>query len=304
MDKIDIELLSQIDDDFHAIEQGSFNIRKNGESLKRVSNEDIQIVTKKNNSGIDIIINKNVQNKSVHIPVIVTKGGFADVVKNDFYVGENSSVLIVAGCGIHNSESSKSSHNGEHTFHIAKNAKVVYVEKHLGLGDGEKVLNPKTIIYMKENSSLEMQTVQLGGVSYSNRTTRATLKDNAKLVCVEKILTDEKQVAKTSFNINLQGKNSSVKVTSRSVAKGNSYQKFDSNVLGNNECFGHVECDGIIVDNAIIESAPKVCAKHNLASLVHEAAIGKIAGEQLIKLQTLGLTEQEAEEEIIKGFLK
>ena len=304
MDKIDIELLSQIDDDFHAIEQGSFNIRKNGESLKRVSNADIKIITKKDNSGIDIIINKNVQNKSVHLPVIVTKGGFADVVKNDFYVGENSSVLIVAGCGIHTSESSKSSHNGEHTFHIAKNAKVVYVEKHLGLGDGEKVLNPKTIIYMKENSSLEMQTVQLGGVSYSNRTTKATLKDNAKLVCVEKILTDEKQVAKTSFNINLQGKNSSVKVTSRSVAKGNSYQKFVSNVLGNNECFGHVECDGIIVDNAIIESAPKVCAKHNLASLVHEAAIGKIAGEQLIKLQTLGLTEQEAEEEIIKGFLK
>ena len=181
---------------------------------------------------------------------------------------------------------------GEEYATIRKNAKVVYVEKHLGLGAGNKVLNPKTVIFMEENSSLEMQTVQLGGVNFSNRNTKATLNENAKLVCIEKILTDENQIAKTNFNINLKGKNSSVKVTSRSVAKGKSYQKFVSNIDGNNECFGHVECDGIIIDNAIIESAPKVCAKHPLASLVHEAAIGKIAGDQLIKLQTLGLTEQ------------
>lgn len=305
MDKIDKELLLQIDDDLHVIEQGSFNIRKNGESVKKESNSDVQIESKKDGSGIDVFVKANVQNKSVHIPVIVTKGGFADAVKNTFHIGENSSVLIVAGCGIHNAEkSTQSSHNGQHTFYIGKNAKVVYVEKHLGLGAGNKVLNPKTVIFMEENSSLEMQTVQLGGVNFSNRNTKATLNENAKLVCIEKILTDENQIAKTNFNINLKGKNSSVKVTSRSVAKGKSYQKFVSNIDGNNECFGHVECDGIIIDNAIIESAPKVCAKHPLASLVHEAAIGKIAGDQLIKLQTLGLTEQEAEEEIIKGFLK
>lgn len=304
MDKIETQLLSQIDD-LHAIEQGSFNIRKNGESFKRKDDKDIQIISKKDNSGIDIIVNKNVTNKSVHIPVIVTKGGFNDLVKNDFYIGQNSSVLIVAGCGIHNSDSSKSSsHDGQHTFHIGKNAKVVYVEKHLGLGEGQKILNPKTVIYMAENSQLEMQTIQLGGVSYSNRKTLATLKQDAKLLCVEKILTDESQIAKTDFKVNLVGKNCSAKITSRSVAKGKSYQKFISNIIGKNECFGHVECDGIILDQAVIESAPKVVAKNPQASLVHEAAIGKIAGEQLVKLQTLGLSEQEAENEIIKGFLK
>ncbi|MBQ3047568.1 MAG: SufD family Fe-S cluster assembly protein [Clostridia bacterium] len=303
MDKIDTELLSQIDD-LHAVEQGSFNIRKNGESLKRQTNSDVQIISKKDNSGIDIIVKNNVVNKSVHIPVIVTKGGFKDCVKNDFYIGKNSSVLIVAGCGIHNADNKNtSSHDGVHTFHIGKNSKVVYIEKHLGLGKGEKILNPQTSIYMAENSQLEMQTIQLGGVSYSNRKTKAVLKKDAKLVCVEKILTDDNQIAKTDFKIILSGDQSSAKITSRSVAKGNSVQSFISNVVGKAECFGHVECDGIILDKAIIQSAPKVCAQHPQASLVHEAAIGKIAGDQLIKLQTLGLSEQEAENEIIKGFL-
>jgi len=305
MDKIDSELLAQVAD-LHGIPEGSFNIRKNGQSISRKSTSDIEIVSKENKMGIDIIVHKDVKNKSVHIPVIVTEGNFDDLVFNDFYIGENCDVTIIAGCGIHNDTNMASSHDGIHTFHIEKNSHVKYVEKHLGTGSGKgnKILNPTTNVILDENASLEMETIQLGGVSKSNRKTTATLGNNAKLVILEKILTTDSQRAKTIFDVILNGKNSSVEVKSRSVAKNNSTQEFVSKVIGNNECFGHVECDGIVVDNAKISSSPKVVAKNVNASLVHEAAIGKIAGEQVVKLQTLGLSTDEAQNVIIKGFLK
>lgn len=305
LSEIDKELLAQIAD-LHSVPQGSYNIRKNGQGIDRVSNEDVQIIPKTDKSGIDIIVKEGVKNKSVHIPVIITVGGLSDLVYNDFYIGKNAEVLIVAGCGIHNDTSSNSQHDGIHTFHLEDGCKVKYIEKHLGIGNGkgDKVLNPVTDVQMKKDSQFEMETIQMGGVSSAKRQTFAKLGENAKLVIREKILTDKDQVATTNFEVTLQGKKSSVEVTSRSVAKANSKQTFCSNVIGQNECFGHVECDGILIDNANIISIPKIDAQNNQASLVHEAAIGKIAGEQLVKLQTLGLSEEEAQNEIIKGFLK
>ena len=303
MNKIDRDLLLQIAD-MHSIPEGSYNIRKNGESIERNCNSDIEIVSKKDKSGIDIIIKKDVKNKSVHIPVIITKENLFDLTYNDFYVGDNADVVIVAGCGIHNPGKETSRHDGIHSFHIGKNAKVKYIEKHLGIGNyGDKILNPTTKIIMKENSYFEMETIQLGGVSYSSRKTIAKLYNNAKLIIKERVLTAENQTAKTSFRVELIGENSSVDVISRSVAKGNSHQEFNSNIIGKNSCFGHVECDGIIVNDATISSTPKIEAKNVNASLVHEASIGKIAGEQVLKLLTLGLNKQEAEDLIIKGFL-
>lgn len=305
MNEVDKELLKEIAD-MHSVPQGSFNIRKNGESIARNSTKDIEIVPKKDKSGIDIIVKEGVKNKSVHIPVIITVGNLNDLVYNDFYIGKDADVLIVAGCGIHNPTDQKSQHDGIHTFHLEENCKVKYIEKHLGVGkgQGDKVLNPTTVVEMKDGSDFEMETIQLGGVSYSNRKTNAFLGNGAKLVIKEKILTSDKQKAITTFNVVLKGKNSSVEVVSRSVAKGKSRQKFVSNLKGQNECFGHVECDGIILDNAQIESVPKIIAQNINATLVHEAAIGKIAGDQLVKLQTLGLSEEEAQNQIIKGFLK
>lgn len=305
MNEVDKELLKEIAD-MHSVPQGSFNIRKNGESIAKNSTKDIEIVPKKDKSGIDIIVKEGVKNKSVHIPVIITVGNLNDLVYNDFYIGKDADVLIVAGCGIHNPTDQKSQHDGIHTFHLEENCKVKYIEKHLGVGNGQgdKVLNPTTVVEMKDGSDFEMETIQLGGVSYSNRNTNAFLGNDAKLVIKEKILTSDKQKAITTFNVVLKGKNSSVEVVSRSVAKGKSRQKFVSNLKGQNECFGHVECDGIILDNAQIESVPKIVAQNINATLVHEAAIGKIAGDQLIKLQTLGLSEEEAQNQIIKGFLK
>ncbi len=305
MNEVDKELLKEIAD-MHSVPQGSFNIRKNGESIARNSTKDIEIVPKKDKSGIDIIVKEGVKNKSVHIPVIITVGNLNDLVYNDFYIGKDADVLIVAGCGIHNPTDQKSQHDGIHTFHLEENCKVKYIEKHLGVGNGQgdKVLNPTTVVEMKDGSDFEMETIQLGGVSYSNRNTNAFLGNDTKLVIKEKILTSDKQKAMTTFNVVLKGKNSSVEVVSRSVAKGKSRQKFVSNLKGQNECFGHVECDGIILDNAQIESVPKIVAQNINATLVHEAAIGKIAGDQLVKLQTLGLSEEEAQNQIIKGFLK
>lgn len=305
INQIDSELLEQIAD-MHGIPQGSFNIRKNGQSIARNSDSDIEIISKTDKSGIDIIVKPGVKNKSVHIPVIITVGNLSDLVYNDFYIGKGADVLIVAGCGIHNETNQKSQHDGIHTFHLEEDCKVKYVEKHLGvgIGSGEKVLNPTTEVYMKSGSEFEMETIQIGGVSYSNRKTKAVLDDNTKLIIKEKIKTDKKQKAITAFDVVLKGKNSSVEVISRSVAKDSSRQKFISNLHGRNECFGHVECDGIILDKAQIISEPKITAENINATLIHEAAIGKIAGDQLIKLQTLGLSEEEAQNEIIKGFLK
>ncbi len=305
MNKIDKTLLAEIAD-MHSVPQGSFNIRKNGKSEACNSTAEIEIIPKTNKNGIDIIVKPNVKNRSVHIPVLVTLGGFNDMVYNDFYIGKNANVTIVAGCGIHNASNQPSSHSGKHTFHLSKNSHVNYIEKHLGLGNsnGGKILNPTTKIIMEEAATFVMQTYQLGGVTYSNRTTIAKLKENAKLDISEKILTTETQEAYTKFSCYLQGKNSSVNITSRSVAKDNSKQRFLSDIIGENECFGHVACDAIMIGNAQVISIPKINAKSTNASLIHEAAIGKIAGDQIIKLMTLGLSQEEAEELIIKGYLK
>lgn len=304
MDQTTKDLLKQIAD-IEKTPQGAYNFRVNGQGVERNCTEEINIVSKQDKSGIDIIIKPNTKQKSVHIPVIVSQSGLDDLVYNDFYVGDNCDVVIVAGCGIHNNGDKKSSHNGVHSFHIGKNSKVKYIEKHLAIGNSkaEKVLNPITKVYMKKNSYMEMETTQLGGVSYSNRKTKAVLRENAKLVIREKILTTESQEAKTNFNVVLKGQKSSVDVISRSVARDFSKQTFNSSVDGKNECFGHIECDGIITDKAIITSTPKIIAENVESTLVHEAAIGKIAGEQLLKLMTLGLSQEEAEKEIIKNFM-
>lgn len=304
MDKINRELLKQIAD-LDRIPQGAYNFRVNGKLDSRKSTSEIEIKTKEDEPGIDIFIKPNVVGKSVHIPVMLSEAGLNDVVYNDFYVGENADVTIVAGCGIYNCTNKLSEHDGIHTFYIGKNAKVKYIEKHLGIGseNAERVLNPTTKVFMENGSAMEMETTQIKGVSYANRKTYAVLGASAKLTIKEKILTTEKQTAKTMFKVELKGKKSSVEVLSRSVAKNSSKQSFKSVIEGKNECFGHVECDGIVIDHGQIISTPEIKAMHIDSTLVHEAAIGKIAGDEIIKLQTLGLTEKEAEDAIIASFM-
>lgn len=305
MDKNSKFLLSKITP-LHDIPQaGVYSIRENGKLLARNTDEEVDIVSKKDKEGIDVFVKSGTKNKSVHIPVLVSMGGFDDLVYNDFYVGDNCDILIVAGCGIHNPSDKKSSHNGIHSFHIGKNSKVKYVEKHFAFGNkkSKKILNPITEIEIGENSVCEMETLQLGGVSFADRKTYAILNSNAKLLIRENILTEDKEEAKTDFKVELKGKNSRVEVVSRAVAKGNSVQEFNSVLIGENECFGHVECDGILSDKAIVSSTPTIIAKNKDAMLVHEAAIGKISEEQQNKLMTLGLSKEEAEQIIIQGFL-
>lgn len=303
MNNIDKKMLADIAD-LHGVPAGSYNIRKNGKSIGRVSDTDVEIVSKTDKDGIDIIVKSGIKNRSVHIPVIVTESGLKDMVYNDFYIGDNAEVLIVAGCGVHTTGNAESGHDGIHTFHIGKGAKVRYIEKHLGAGTtAKKTLNPTTNIIMDRDSEFEMETIQIGGVTYSNRVTNAKLKSNAKLSIKEKILTTDSEEAITKFKVELLGEDSSVNVISRSVAKDNSKQKFVSKIIGKSSCFGHVECDGIILDHARIISIPEIDAADVNASLVHEAAIGKIAGEQMTKLMSLGLSETEAEDMIIKGYL-
>ena len=305
MDKLEKNLLKQVAD-IEKTPMGAYNIRKNGEGIERNTTANIDIVTKKDKPGINIIIKPNTKKESVHIPVILTQGGITDVVYNDFYIGENADVVIIAGCGIHNSSCDTAQHDGIHTFHLAKGAKIKYIEKHYGEGEGtgDRILNPQTIINLDENASMEMESVQIKGVTSTIRETFANMKAGSSLVISERIMTTGKQFAKTVFEVNLAGEDSSVHVASRSVAEDDSLQEFISNVKGNAKCFGHVECDAIIMGNGRVISDPKIEANNVEASLIHEAAIGKIAGEQLIKLMTLGLTEKEAEEEIINGFLK
>lgn len=305
LDAIEQNLLKTIAD-IEKTPIGAFNIRENGKGIARNTTSNIDIVTKKDKPGIDIIIKPNTKNESVHIPVILTEGGFDDVVYNDFYIGENADVVIVAGCGIHNSSCETAQHDGIHTFHLAKGAKVKYIEKHYGEGEGsgDRILNPQTIVYLEDGATLEMETSQIKGVTSTIRETKGELGPNTNLVITDRVMTENTQTSKSIFAINLNGENASVKVASRSIARDKSSQEFISNVNGNTKCFGHVECDAIIMDEAKVISTPKIIANHVDASLVHEAAIGKIAGEQLIKLMTLGLTEKEAEEQIISGFLK
>ena len=284
----------------------AYNIRSNCGCSGRNSTENIKIENKADKPGIDIIVKPGTKNEVVMIPVVITESGVEDLVYNDFFIGEDTDITIIAGCGIHNCGDNKSQHDGIHTFYLKKNARVKYVEKHYGEADGhgENVLNPVTVINMDEDSYMEMDTVQIKGVDSTTRDTQATLKDNATLIVKEKLLTDGVQYAKTDFTINLDGEDCSTHVVSRSVAKGESKQYFVSNVIGNNKCMGHTECDAIIMDNAIVHAKPEIVANHIDASLIHEAAIGKIAGEQIMKLMTLGLTEEEAQQQIVNGFLK
>ena len=305
LDSLEKHMLKQIAD-IEEVPMGAYNIRKDGKGIARNTTSNIDIVPKKDKPGIDIIIKENTKNESVHIPVIVTKENLNDIVYNDFYIGKNAEVVIVAGCGIHNDYCGTAEHDGIHTFYLDENCKVTYIEKHYGEGNGtgKRILNPQTIIHQKKGSSFEMETVQIKGVDSTIRNTIANLEDDTNLVITERLMTHGTQTAKTSFEVNLNGENSSTHVTSRSVAKDKSSQEFISKVIGNQKSFGHVECDAIIMDNAKVISTPEIVANNINANLIHEAAIGKIAGDQLIKLMTLGLTEQEAEEQIINGFLK
>ncbi len=303
MDKIEKELLNAVAD-LHDIPTGSYNIRKNGKLLSRSSDEDITIVSKTGVDGIDIYVKPGIKGKSVHIPVILTESGIHDSVVNDFHIGEGAEVVIIAGCGIHTS-TGETSHLGNHNFYLEKNSKVKYIERHIGMGGkAKKIFTPNTNIKMNENSFFEMETSQLGGVSFSERNTTAILNENAKLQVTEKILTEDEDECISTFEVFLNETKSSCEIVSRGVARGYSQQKFSTSLIGNSECFGHIECDAIVTDKSRIVSIPQIEANDVNASLVHEAAIGKIANEQIIKLMTLGLDEHQAETFIINGFLK
>ena len=305
MDQIQERLLAEVAD-LHGVPEGAYNIRANGKMAGRSTTANIDITTKTDKPGIDIKIKPGTKHESVHIPVVVSASGLKEMVYNDFYIGEDSDVVIVAGCGIHNCGDQDSEHDGIHRFFIGKNAKVKYVEKHYGEGDGtgKRVLNPGTEVYMEENSQMEMEMVQIKGVDSTVRTTNAKLGPRATLIIREKVMTHGRQLAKSDFTVDLDGEDCHTNVISRSVAKDQSRQVFLARINGNARCYGHSECDAIIMDQGVVAAIPEVTANCVDASLVHEAAIGKIAGEQLIKLMTLGLTEKEAEEQIVNGFLK
>ena len=304
MNDLDKELLKTINGNFEY--KGAYNIRKDGESIGRNVTEYTNIVTKENKTGLDIYVKEDAYNEMIDIPVLITEEGIQEVVYNDFYIGKNANVTIIAGCGIHSEYEADAEHDGIHRFFLEEGSTVKYMEKHYaeGEGRGKKIINPVTEIFMKKNSSMEMETSQIKGVDDANRTTKCELEEGAKLIINEKIMTHDKQKAKTVFEVNLKGKNSSAKVSSRAVAIDKSKQIFISNVTGEDECFGHVECDAILKDDAKISATPKIVANLTDAMLIHEATIGKIAGEQLMKLMTLGLSKEKAEETIIKGFLK
>ncbi len=305
MNAIEKQLLAAVAD-LHEVPTGAYNIRQNGEAAGRNSTANIDIVPKEDKPGIDIRIKAGTRGESVHIPVILTQTGLTDLVYNDFFIGEDCDVTIVAGCGIHNSGDSATEHSGIHAFYVGKNSHVKYVEKHYGEGDGngENVMNPTTVVELAEGATMELETTQIKGVDSTKRVTNATVADGASLIIREKLMTHGNQFAESDFTIDLNGEDSSANVISRAVAKGNSRQDFLSRINGNNRCAGHTECDAIIMDDARVRAVPEITANHLDAALIHEAAIGKIAGEQLIKLMTLGLTEQEAEEQIVNGFLK
>ena len=305
IDEIGKSLLKEVAD-LDALPVGAYNVRVNGESSERNTTANIDIVSKTDKSGIDIIIKPGTKNESVHIPVILSQSGMKEMVYNDFYVGEDCDVTIVAGCGIHNCGGGDSAHDGLHRFFVGKNAKVRDVEKHYGEGDGrgKRVMNPTTEVHLEEGASMILEATQISGIDDTLRKTIATLAENATLEVQEKVLTTGEQNAVSEFVADLNGDGSSCNIVSRTVARDKSIQHFSSTLNGNAACSGHTECDSIIMDSAKVSASPQLTAADVDASLIHEAAIGKIAGEQLLKLMTLGLTEQEAEERIVSGFLK
>lgn len=305
MQKIDEDILAAVAD-LHTIPEGAYNIRKNGQAMGRQSTEHIEIVPKADKPGIDIIIKPGTKHESVHIPVILTETGLNDLVYNDFYIGKDADVVIIAGCGIHNCGNQDSRHDGIHTFHIEEGAKIKYVEKHYGEGDGagKRILNPQTVVHLGKHATAEMEMVQIKGVDSTKRDTEADLEDGAKLIITERLMTHGKQYAESNVEITMNGADASAQIVSRSVGKNDSVQLFHPKVIGNNACRAHVQCDSIIMDHAKIASIPEIDANHGDAQLVHEAAIGKINSDQLLKLMTFGLSEEEAEEVIVQGFLK
>ena len=305
MNKVEDKLLSVLDQSKYE-EADAYNIRVDGKSTRRKVSPYIEIESKTDKNGINVYIKDDTKFGIVHIPVLLTKSGLKDVVYNDFYIGKNANVIILAGCGIHNDLHEDSEHDGIHRFFLGENSTVKYTEKHYGegSGNGKRILNPTTEIYMKKDSSMTMNTTQIKGVDDTFRKTYAELDQNATLVINEKILTNNANIAKTEFNIELNGEDSSTHVVSRSVATDSSYQEFISKVAGNTKCYAHVECDAILKDNGNVLAIPEIYAKSVDANLIHEASIGKIAGEQLLKLMSLGMSEKEAEEAIITGFLK
>ena len=305
IDQLQLQLLKEVAD-LHEVPAGAYNIRADGQLADRVNSVNIEIVSKEDKTGIDIRIKPGTKKESVHIPVVLSKSGLSEMVYNDFYIGDDSDVVIVAGCGIHNGGDQDSKHDGLHRFFVGKNAKVKYVEKHYGAGDGKgkRIMDPGTEVTMEENSYMEMEMVQIKGVDSTKRSTKADLAAGARLVIRERLLTHGTQYAESQFVVNLNGNDSSANVISRSVAKEDSKQVFIAEINGNAKCAGHSECDAIIMDNAKIGAIPKITANHVEAALIHEAAIGKIAGEQIVKLMTLGLTEEEAVAQIVNGFLK
>ena len=305
LSEIQKQLLAEIAD-LHKVPEGAYNIRANGEAAGRNSTANIEIVSKTDKPGIDIIIKPGTKNESVHIPVVLSESGLKDLVYNDFFIGDGADVVIVAGCGISNCGDQDSAHDGVHVFHIGKNAKVKYVEKHYGegTGRGKRIMNPKTEVYIGEGSSVEMEMVQIKGVDDTVRDTIAKLDKEAKLVVHERLMTHGNQRAESGYTVELNGAGSSADVVSRSVAKERSWQLYRSRIVGNALSSGHTECDAIIMDQAKVLAVPELEANNLDAALIHEAAIGKIAGDQIIKLMTLGLTEEEAEEQIVNGFLR
>ena len=308
MDQVQRDLLAKVAD-IHGVPEGAYNIRANGALGGRATTANIDIVTKEDKPGIDIFIKPGTVNESVHIPVIISESGLKDMVYNDFYIGEGSDVVIVAGCGIHNCGDQDSAHDGIHTFHVGKNAKVKYIEKHYGENDpdavGANIMNPTTVVHVDEGGYIEMETTQIKGIDHTVRDTKAFLEgENAKLVIRDKLMTHRNQHADAIFDVEMNGLASTCDLISRAVAQDDSTQTFKANIVGNTKCSSHTECDAIIMNHAKISASPEIVANDLDAALIHEAAIGRIAGEQLVKLMTLGLTEAEAEQEIIAGFLK
>ena len=305
LDSIKLNILREVAD-LEGVPKGAYSLRVDGEMFGKNSSENIVIEKKTDKPGIDIYVKAGTKKESLHIPVILAERGLREVVYNDFHIGDGADVLIIAGCGIHNCGVQDSEHSGIHSFFVGKNARVKYVEKHYGEGDGngKNVMNPHTVVELDEGAYMEMETTQIKGVDSTKRKTDSVLKAKSTLIIHEKIMTHGEQFPETEFCVDLQGDDCGTHVVSRSVAKDNSRQLFISDVKGNSRCSGHTECDAIIMDNASVVAVPKIVANNTEASLIHEAAIGKIAGEQITKLMTLGLDEKQAEEEIINGFLK
>ena len=305
LDQIQKQLLYEVAD-LHKMPEGAYNIRANGGLAARNTTANIDIVSKENGSGIDIKIKDGTKNESVHIPVVLSQSGLKETVYNDFYIGEDCDVVIVAGCGIDNCGVQDSEHDGIHRFYVGKNSRVRYVEKHYGSGDGsgKRILNPVTEVYQQEGSYVDMEMVQIKGVDSTIRTTKAELAAGATMIVHERLMTHGTQSATSVYEVALNGEDSSTDVISRSVAKDESEQIFEASIIGNTVCHGHAECDAIIMDKAHVVAVPKLDANCVDAALIHEPPIGKIAGDQLIKLMSLGLTEAEAEEQIVSGFLR